>query len=189
MNFHMTSPSVTQISNQIINVVAERLESMVQETVMKAMAEVTHAYFPKIVPNLTNDTVDISKIVIPPTRLYQLRTFIKNSSAQFTCPEQAALLELMLLREDSVLAVLGTGSGKTLVILLQASLHTGGLVTIVILPLSSLHDDLKRRASSLGVSYSQWAPNGKFNPNVCVISVSIEHLGFPEFIRYVYRSV
>lgn len=151
---------------------------------MKAMAEMSHTYFPKVKPNLANDTLDISKIIIPPSRLYQLRTFLKNPTAQFTCPEQAALLELMVLREESVLAVLGTGSGKTLVILLQAALQKD-LVTIVILPLSTLHEDLKKRAASLGVGYSQWSPNGKFNPNVCVISVSIEHLGFPEFIKYV----
>lgn len=155
---------------------------MIQETVMKAIAEVTHLYFPKVVPNLSNDTLDISQITIPPSRLYQLRTFLKNPMANFTCPEQAVLLELMLLRKHSVLAVLGTGSGKTLVILLQASLQKD-LVTIVVLPLSTLHEDLRRRAASMNVSYSQWSPNGKFNPNVSVISVSIEHLGFPDFIK------
>jgi superfamily II DNA helicase RecQ len=158
---------------------------MVHETVMNAMAQVTHTYFPKITPNLANDTLDLGDINIAPSRLQELRNFLKNPSATFTCPEQAILLEMMIRRSHSVLAILGTGLGKTLVILMQASLQKT-LVTIVILPLSSLHDDLKRRALQLGVSYSRWQPNGKFNPNVNVVSVSIEHLGFSNFIRLVW---
>lgn len=172
------------MSKDIIDVIGPHLEERLQETVMKAMAEMSHTYFPKVVPNLHNDTFDISKIIVPPYRLYQLRSFLKKPNAQFTCPEQAVLLELMIQRTRSVLAILGTGFGKTFIILMQAWIQKE-LVTIVILPLSSLHDDLKRRASELGVSYSRWAPNGKFNENVQVLSVSIEHLGFPDFVKYV----
>ena len=186
MKSDFSPANINTISNQIIDLVGGRLEDMVQETVMKAMAEMSHTYFPKVIPNLSNDTLDISKINIPPVRLHQLRTFLKKPTAQFTCPEQAVLLELMLLRKESVLAVLGTATGKTFVLLLQAALQRD-LVTVVVLPLSSLHDDLKRRAASLNVSYGQWLPNDKFNSNVCVISVSIEHLGFPEFSKYVYH--
>lgn len=161
--------------------VGSRLEAMVQETVMNALAEMSHTYFPKVVPSLENDALDLSKITVPPYRRQQLRDFLNNPSAEFSCQEQAVLLELMMRREQSVLAVLGTGSGKTMIVLMQAKLQER-LVTIVILPLSSLHGDLKRRASALGVSYSEWRPRGKFNRDVNVISVSIEHLGFDEFV-------
>ena len=161
------------------------LEERVQETVMKGMAEMSHTYFPKVVPDLVKDTFDISKIILPPCRLQQLRSFLVRPNAQFTCPEQAVLLELMMQRSLSVLAILGTGFGKTFIILMQAWLQKD-LVTIVILPLSSLHDDLKRRAGELKVSYSRWAPNGKFNENVQILSVSIEHLGFSDFVTYVF---
>lgn len=154
---------------------------MVQETVMNALAEMSHTYFPKVVPNQDNDSLDLSTITVPPYRRQQLRDFLNNPSAEFSCPEQAILLEMMMRREQSVLAVLGTGSGKTLVVLMQAKLHKN-LVTVVILPLSSLHGDFKRRAAALGVSYSEWKPRGKFNRDVNVISVSIEHLGFDEFV-------
>jgi len=186
-NATFSSAAITSLSHKIIDVVGGRLEDMVQETVMKAMAEMSHTYFPKVKPNLDNNALDISTIIIQPSRLLQLRAFLKNPSAQFTCPEQAILLELMLQRRQSVLAILGTGTGKTLIILMQASLQKD-LVTIVVLPLSALHDDFKRRAAELQVSYSQWSPKGKFNINVSVISVSIEHLGFPEFIRCVNCS-
>ena len=164
--------------------VSSRLEDLVQETVMKAMAEMSHRYFPKVIPNPVNDAIDISEITIPPCRLQQLRSFLKNPTAQFTCPEQAVLLEMMIRRTHSVLAVLSTGTGKTLTILMQAALQND-IVTIVVLPLSALHEDFKRRAAELKVSYSQWVPNGKFNMDASLISVSIEHLGFQEFIRYV----
>jgi superfamily II DNA helicase RecQ len=89
---------------------------------------------------------------------------------------------MMIQRQQSLLAILGTGSGKTMMILLQATIQRD-LVTIVVLPLSSLHEDLKRRAIEKGVPYSRWTPNGKFNDNASVISVSIEHLGFHDFIK------
>jgi superfamily II DNA helicase RecQ len=170
------------VSNKIIDVVGSRLEDLVQETVMKAIAEMSYMYFPKVTPVINTNQLDISNIVVPPLRLQQLRNFLKNNTAQFTCPEQAALLELMIQRTHSILAILGTGTGKTFIILLQAALQKR-LVTIVILPLSTLHDDLKRRSGQLGVLYSRWTPNGKFNENVQVISVSIEHLGFPDFVK------
>lgn len=146
------------------------------------MAEMSHRYFPKVVANVVDDTLDISQIIVPPVRLAQLRSFLQNPSAQFTCSEQAVLLELMISRTCSTLAVLGTGTGKTLTILFQASLQKD-LITIVVLPLSSLHDDLKRRAQEKNISFSRWSPNGKFNVDVNIISVSIEHLGFPDFIK------
>jgi hypothetical protein len=157
---------------------------MVQETVMKAMAEMSHTYFPKVLPNILNNTLDLSEIIISPRRLSQLRSFLRDPSATFKCPEQAALLELMIRREQSVLAVLGTGTGKTMIVLLQAKLQPQ-LTSVVILPLSSLHADLKRRCIDLGVSYSRWQPKGKFNPDVNLISVSIEHLGFADFQMFV----
>jgi hypothetical protein len=180
----LSSASVTSITNKIIDVVGARLEDLVQETIMKATAEMAYKYFPKVSPSHNKDTLDISNILIPTSRLQQLRSFLVKPMAQFSCPEQAALVELMIQRNLSVLAVLGTGTGKTLAILFQASLQKN-LVTIVVLPLSSLHDDLKRRAALMKVPYSRWAPFGKFNPSVQVISVSIEHLGFDEFLRYV----
>jgi hypothetical protein len=57
------------------------------------------------------------------------------------------------------------------------------LVMILILLLSALHDNFSRRALELDVSYSRWDPQGKFNPDVNVISVSIEHLGFSDFVK------
>ena len=178
----MSPQFIADLTTQITTVVSSRLEDRVQETVMKAMAEMSYTYFPKVRPNPNNDVLDISTILIPPSLLQQLRAVLKNPNAQFSCPEQAVLLELMLRRTRSVLAVLGTGTGKTLAILVQAHIQST-LVTVVVLPLSSLHDDLKRRAQQLGVSCSRWQPRGRFNVNVNVISVSIEHLGSTEFIK------
>ena len=79
---------------------------------MKGMAEMSHTYFPKVVPDFVNTAFDISKIILPPCRLQQLRSFLVKPNAQFTCPEQAVLLELMMQRSLSVLAILGTGFGN-----------------------------------------------------------------------------
>ncbi|KAF8797332.1 hypothetical protein BYT27DRAFT_7219268, partial [Phlegmacium glaucopus] len=128
-NAHLSTAAIATLSNQIIDIVGGRLEDMLQEKLMNSMAELSHAHFPKIVPNLLNDTLDISTITIPSSRRKQLCEFTKNPSAQFSCPEQVALLELMILRSQSVLAVLGTGTGKTFIVLMQAGLQQH-LVTI-----------------------------------------------------------
>jgi hypothetical protein len=178
----LSSADIADVSNKILDIVGTRLEETVQETVMKAIAEMAHSYFPKVKVDMDDNTLDLSQIYVPPVRLHQLRLLLNKTTAQFTCPEQAALLELMVLRTQSTLAILGTGFGKTFVVLLQATIQKE-LVTIVVLPLSTLHDDLKRRALELQVSCSKWSPNGKYNMNVQVISVSIEHLGFPDFVQ------
>ena len=42
----LLSTTISTISNNITNVVGARLEDQVQETVMKALAEMAHMYFP-----------------------------------------------------------------------------------------------------------------------------------------------
>lgn len=149
----LLSTAILTIGNQLTDQVVPKLEGVVQETVMKAMAKMLLTYFPKIQPNHVADLLDTSQTVIPLSCLQELQTFLNNPSAQFSCPEQVVLLELMMRHTQSVLTVLGTGTGKTLVVLMQATLQKN-LVTVVILPLLSLHDDFKRRADSLGVSSS-----------------------------------
>jgi hypothetical protein len=181
----LSSASLQNFANKFIDVVGTSLQDTVLETMKNSIAELSHLHFPKVKPDVVENNIETSQIIIPPIRLQQLRLFLKDPTAQFTCQEQAVVFELMMRRTQSLLAILSTGTGKTFTILLQAALQKN-LITIVVLPLSTLHDDLKRRAAILNVSYSKWHPNNKFNPNVCVISVSIEHLGFQDFIRYIF---
>ena len=179
---HLSSPAIYSINDCITDIVGVRLHGTIQETIMDAMAKMVYKYFPKNPPSIVNNTLDISEILIPPSWLMELRSFLNKPGAHFSCPEQAILLEMMISQRHSVLAVLGMGSRKTMMILFQAKLQKS-LLTVIVLPLSSLHKDLKRRASEMSILYAKWSPKGKYNPNVTIISVSIEHLGFSEFAQ------
>lgn len=146
------------------------------------MAEIVAAYFPKPRPPLDDNTLRAVSDTSPhPSLLQSLRTFLNNPNARFTCPEQAVLLELMVQGKQSILGILGTGTGKTTIIMLHAKLYGKGRITIVVLPLSGLRYDLERRARGFCVSISQWNPSGTFNEDASIIYVSIEHLGFEKF--------
>lgn len=146
------------------------------------MAEIVAAYFPKPRPPLDDNTLRAVSDTSPhPSLLQSLRTFLNNPNARFTCPEQAVLLELMVQGKQSILGILGTGTGKTTIIMLHAQLYGNGRITIVVLPLSGLRYDLERRARGFYVSISQWNPSGTFNEDANIIYVSIEHLGFEKF--------
>lgn len=87
--------------------------------------------------------------------------------------------------KESVLGILGTGKGKTMVVLLYAHMRCHIGVTVVVLPLSTLHDDFARRAHEMGVRAAQWTPAGKHNADVGLLYVSIEHVTLASFQRYV----
>lgn len=167
--------------NGIIREVGESLQVQVRETVLDSMADMLARLIPQVPRPLDDHQLrPVSDIVPHQSLLQSLRDFRKDESAQFTCPEQAILLELMCQRRESVLAILRTGAGKTATILLYAHMHRTK-VTVVVLPLSTLHDDFARRAQESGVGASRWTPNRKHNTSGPVLYVSIEHTTFAEF--------
>jgi superfamily II DNA or RNA helicase len=157
---------------------------------MDSMAEVVSVYFPKPRPPLDDNHLrPVSDISVHPSRLADLRTFLNDKRANFSCPEQALLLELMVQAKQSVLAILGTSSGKTMILMMYAKMYSRGRVTVVVLPVSGLHADFERRVKGYSMSVSRWAPNGKFNGNVNIVYVSIEHIGFDGFKEYVTHFI
>ena len=67
------------INNMVTDLVGSRLEAMVHETFINSMAELSHVYFLKIVPNLASDSFDTSEIVVPPSRLQRTSSFPERS--------------------------------------------------------------------------------------------------------------
>ena len=86
-----------------------------------------------------------------PSRLRDLRTFLKDDSATFKDPQQSLALELIRGKEPSLLVIGPTGeecllrfvrfisscptqgSGKTLPIFMSTALYDGGATTVLIL--------------------------------------------------------
>lgn len=182
-----------QIAADILTAMQHKLQtvqaSMMTEDKLRAAildiaAQVCATYLPKPPLDLAMSRLrPLSDVSIPLSRLQDLRTFLKRSDAQFSCPEQAILLEHMIQNRDNILALLGTGTGKTTIVLLHAKMHgSPGQITVLVIPLSALRNDVLKRSKSFGVRASVWDPFGRYNPDVDLIIVSIENLGTRDFI-------
>ncbi len=70
-------------------------------------------FYPRHRDHSTRITSALCRMLQPhPSRLQSLRQFLRRPDAEFSCPEQAVLLELMCRGQESVLGILGTGKAK-----------------------------------------------------------------------------
>lgn len=87
--------------------------------------------------------------------LVGLRRMMKNPNATFKSAMQAEAFSTVAHRKQDVLAVMATGSGKSLLFLLPAFIEKQK-VTVVILPLLSLIQDMTRRCQEHDIPYTTW---------------------------------
>lgn len=97
------------------------------------------------------------------------------------CPEQEQALEMIMSGREQVVAVLPTGSGKSLLFMLPCTLP-GAQVTILIVPLVSLRGDLLRRMHGLGIDHLEWTPGER--REVVLVIVSTEAASTKDFVKY-----
>ncbi|KAJ7021259.1 hypothetical protein C8F04DRAFT_1314834 [Mycena alexandri] len=135
--------------------------AQMKEILTTLAAELAAKHIPKPPPApLPSALLPESSVMIDPTRLLDLRSFLRKPNAIFRSPQQGELLEKMQARQKHIIA---------------AKMYDEHLITLVILPLSGLHRDLHRRAVAHGIAVSQWKPRGEFNPSVSLVYVSVEH--------------
>lgn len=171
-------------SSQLQQIKDFRDESIatIAATVSESMASAGRAYFPAPLPPQTS-LHRVSDIEVHPSRLIHLRTFLNDEKAEWSCPEQALFVERLVLGQDNILAILGTGFGKTTMIMFIAKMFAQAKIILVIMPLVALHEDLHQRARQYGLSASRWKNGGKFNPNVNIITAAIEDLLNDSFVQ------
>ena len=132
-----------------------------------------------------------------PSRLRDLRAFLKDDSATFKDPQQSLALELIRGKEPSLLVVGPTGaesllrficfvcscptqgSGKTLPIFMSAALYDGGATTILILPLAAMHDEYKSRARHYGLTCQAWSTSCDIATAPQLLLVAVENCPWP----------
>ncbi len=88
-----------------------------------------------------------------------LRGVLRRPDATWNGEGQRRAVLAVLAAEHDVIAVLATGAGKTMLIVLPALMdldHT----TIVVLPLKALLNDLSRRMTEFGVGHQVWTTSG-----------------------------
>jgi len=82
----------------------------------------------------------------------QLKELV-GGEAQFRSVQRPAMHAIMR-QKSPVVAIMGTGAGKSVLFMLPASCSTG--VTVVIVPLVSLRQDMKTRCDRAGIECVEW---------------------------------
>src|ERR1700712_1858487 len=84
----------------------------------------------------------------------QLQQLLGTESAQFR-GVQAAATQAIQQGQSPVIAVMPTGSGKSMLFMLPAWIAPRG-TTVVVVPLIALRGDLQQRCTKLGISCVEW---------------------------------
>lgn len=69
---------------------------------------------------------------------------------------QEPVLKAIMEKKSPVIAIMGTGAGKSILFMLPASCSKNG-VTVVVVPLISLREDLKNRCDKAQISCVEWS--------------------------------
>lgn len=128
--------------------------------------------------------VDPTSIDIPESTFQALSQLLGKSSS-FTCPEQAAIVQLMREGQYDVLGILPTGAGKSLAYILTAGLldSPGGL-TVVVVPYISLSNDLFERTKRLHIPCCVWSSSDHVDTRTRIIYVVLESACEDSFHTY-----
>ncbi|KAI4221646.1 MAG: hypothetical protein L6R40_008618 [Gallowayella cf. fulva] len=85
----------------------------------------------------------------------QLKRLLGRPDAVFR-GKQADALKAIMERRLRVLIIIGTGSGKSMLFMLPATVSPEGGVTVVVVPLTALQADLQDRCDRLGIRCARW---------------------------------
>ena len=115
-----------------------------------------------------------------------LRRYTGDNRATFSCPGQGKALVCTLLRKKSLLVILPTGAGKSLLFAAMPLIEAG--ITVVVFPLRALALDQMQSARAKGIPMVEWEPRLQA-PNPSIVSVCVEKAGMdPRFIEWAYEE-
>ncbi|KAJ7829939.1 hypothetical protein B0H13DRAFT_2372231 [Mycena leptocephala] len=165
-----------------LTMAVQRLEGVVQHQIAASTIQSQALYYPRPKPSYAAyELPDVSDIQPHPSRPQAIRKFLGDDWLGFTCPEQAIILETMIVRTSNVLYIGNCASGKTFHNLMAAFVFGGYSTTIAILSHSGLHLDFIRHAAEMGVSCSKWESDGNFDSNAQIIWATVEHIEVQRF--------
>lgn len=125
-----------------------------------------------------------------PSRLF--RRLTGNPDAQLRQTQQDALKYIMR-RDTRLLAVMPTGSGKTILFalpILSQCTEPPSSQTIVIVPFLALQEDLVARFRSWSIVAEAWSPDTKGTADIAsVLVVTPESLSSPPFQQYIRQQL
>ena len=119
-----------------------------------------------------------------PALLREARRLMQNDHLEWRCPEQAQAMCAVAAGAPEVVAVLATGTGKSLLFQLACSLP-GAHTTILVVPLVALRLDLLKHCRQMGIDCEEWRPGSR--TQAPLVFVSVEHAGQGSFYQYLYE--
>lgn len=118
--------------------------------------------------------------------LLQLKTLL-SSDATWKCPEQATAVVTALQLQRDMVAVLGTGSGKSMIFIIPTLLEKNA-ITICMLPLKSLIWDFSRRLKDMKVGFEVFGDESTvITGDHNLVLVSLDRTGSPNWNAAVAR--
>ncbi|EPQ50228.1 hypothetical protein GLOTRDRAFT_134134 [Gloeophyllum trabeum ATCC 11539] len=124
----------------------------------------------------TSSPVDHQPLAVPSMQqaLQCLRHLLRKPQAGWSCAAQREGLEAVLKRESDVLAVMATGSGKSMLMIIPPLLEDA--ITVGVLPLRSLMDDYERKLQAMGIQYQVFdGDSGSISTQTNLVLVSVDH--------------
>jgi superfamily II DNA helicase RecQ len=91
--------------------------------------------------------------------LHLLRKYTNKPNAQWTSNLQWQAIAQVYQREEDIIVITATGSGKTMVALLPTLLGKSNELSLIVLPLISLITDYKRKLDAMEISYDIYSPD------------------------------
>lgn len=113
-----------------------------------------------------------------------LRVMLRNPNAGFMSQGQAEATSAVLNKFEDILILMGTGSGKTLSILLPVHMEGPKCCTIVIIHFVSLMKELEERCRVFGISTGSWGDRHLSFKQVYIFAVEqVTRDDFQAFLR------
>ena len=111
-----------------------------------------------------------------------LRKLTGKPDAQWTSVLQWQAIYQISQRQEDVIVIAATGSGKTMIALLPTLLGGDNELGLLFLPLSSLLTDYKRKLNSMGICYDVFTQDKThIKPNTRFLLISPEHARSPKW--------
>jgi hypothetical protein len=161
-----------------VNEPEQPLEMSVSATVAESAAvtpalAIPQLVFPPQIPSTFSSSVNV---------LAHLQEFFQDPNAEFTCPAQQQLLEATCSRVDNVVAIIGTGKGKSLAFELPPMYEDKR--TVVVHAYRSMTAESERRAHDKQLKWHHWTASDTDVEDARLIILAVESFTTEAFQRF-----
>ena len=137
------------------------------------------------------ELIDVNQVELSSDRYSELRR-LYGVGAVFRSKAQAAMVELVMLRNSDLMAVLPTAGGKSLAFLAPAvnkKETEARMITVIVVPLNALLTDLEKRLKEKNILYQIWTDTWDDHPGIDFRSllVTTDNASNEKLVQYLMK--